>query len=118
MSHYWGIQGGTISLFRGQRAIFQIKPQQYNGTLYTPNSGDVGALTITHSLTPDAPSVVHTYTDLVPNGPYMQRVFTPTETRALPLGAFLFEAYITTLADGEQQVIAQGTLSVFPTAQG
>jgi len=116
---FFGITSFNVNLFRGQNSPFKLMPKNSDGNDEPCPAGTTGTLVITHSLTPDAPSVVATYTDLIDDGGgYLVRTFADTDVAALPLGSFLAECRVDFPGPEAEQICAQGQVNIYPTQWG
>jgi hypothetical protein len=113
----YGIASATINIFRGQQSHFQFNPVNQDGVPISLPSGSTGTLVVTTSLSPDANSVIHTWTDLYEFAGLLEKDFDQADSRILPLGSFLFEITVDNGTD-PIQVILQGQVNVYPTQQG
>lgn len=114
---YYGIASATLNLFRGQQSHFQFNAVDQDGNAVSVPTGTTASLVVTTSLSPDANSVLHTWTDLYEFAGLIEKDFSQDDSRILPLGSFLFEITADNGTD-PVQVVLQGQINVYPTQMG
>jgi hypothetical protein len=104
-----------IVLWRNGPRRIDFEGMQENGVSANFSDCLAARLRIGHALAVDAASVITTYTDLFPNGPYQSKLFTAAEIAALPLGQFLYEMQVSWVEDIWITAF-QGSITIVPSA--
>jgi hypothetical protein len=111
---YLGMNSGSLSLFRKLPRYFKLTPTDQLGNTYVPPTGSTGTMTVTTSISPDAGSILHTFTDLyLDTDNTLRKDFSVADLDALPLGSYFAEVVLHTPADGDYPV-AQIGITMFP----
>lgn len=115
---YLGMQSGTLSLFRKLPRYLVVDVFDQEGNAFTPPDGSTATLTVTTSLSPDAPSVLATFTDMyVASANHLRKDFSVADIDELPLGSYFGEVVLNTPADGDYP-IAQIGITLYPVQKG
>jgi len=112
---YVGVQTGALDIYRGNPRLFQMTVVDQNSSNVTLDPAGTAKLVCTTSISPDADSVLHEFTDLTIVAPgTIKKEFSKADTKLLPLGSFFGVIRYTDSDDNEYEV-AQIAITVFPT---